>query len=205
MQKWILNSLLIFFLGGIALGGCQSNNPTPKPEGYPRIKLPERGYQTFDSTCPFKFKYPTYGQIVPDSGSRPYPCWMNVSYEPLGARLYLSYRKVGDMDQLNTYREDAREFVYKHTVKASNIQENRIMKDSASGIFYELGGNTATAIQFFLTDSSRHFLRGSLYFRTKPNRDSLEPAIQFIKADIKKMIESLEWKKVNDPGLLDQS
>ena len=63
-----------------------------------------------------------------------------------------------------------------------------------SGIFYELGGNTATALQFYVTDSNRHFMRGSLYFNTKPNRDSLRPAIQFLKKDMLKMIRTLEWQ-----------
>ncbi len=194
MTNWAKGLMLIFFGFWIIISGCQDNSYTPKPKGYPRINLPERGYQTFDSTCPFRFQYPTYGKIVPDSSAKDRTCWMNVFYEPLNAKLYLSYRSFNDLDKLNTLREDARTFVYKHTVKATKIRENRIQKDSTSGIFYELGGNTATAIQFFVTDSNRHFLRGSLYFDAQPNRDSLQPAIDFLRKDVLKLINTMDWQ-----------
>lgn len=194
-RKFII-SLLLAGIGLITLISCQSGSPTPKPEGYPRIQLPERGYQTYDSTCPYRFQYPTYATITKDSGNADKPCWINVLYKPLGARLYLSYRSFDNLEKLQTYREDARTFAYKHTVKASRIEEQRIRRDSVSGIFYELGGNTATALQFYVTDSSQHFMRGSLYFNTEPNRDSLRPAIQFLKKDMLKMIRTLEWQEV---------
>jgi hypothetical protein len=171
-SRKFISSLLIAGMGLVSLISCQGESPTPKPEGYPRIQLPERSYQTYDSACPYRFQYPTY----------------------LGARLYLSYRSFNNLEKLQTYREDARTFAYKHTVKASRIEERRIRRDSVSGIFYELGGNTATALQFYVTDSNRHFMRGSLYFNTKPNRDSLRPAIQFLKKDMLKMIRTLEWQ-----------
>lgn len=194
IPDWGKLLFLFFFGSGLLLASCDKSNPTPKPKGYPRINLPDRGYQTYDSNCPFKFRYPTYGQIIPDTSEKGRPCWMNIKYEPLGAKLYMSYRRFDKMEKLNEYREDARTFVYKHTVKATDIDENRIVKDSTSGIFYELGGNTATAIQFFVTDSNQHFIRGSLYFNTKPNRDSLEPAIQFLRKDVLELVNSLEWK-----------
>ena len=42
--------------------------------------------------------------------------------------------------------------------------------------------------------SSKHFFSGELLFQTRPNYDSLQPSISFIEADIKKIIESFEWK-----------
>ena len=194
--SWLL--LTVTMLAGLV--SCQSRNPTPKPEGYPRIQLPERSYQTYDTTCPYRFQYPTYAKITKDSTNTNRPCWINVWYKPLGARLYLSYRQFDNLGRLQDYREDARSFAYKHTVKASSIEEQRIRRNSVSGIFYELGGNTATALQFYATDSSQHFLRGSLYFNTKPNRDSLRPAIQFLKKDMLKMIRTLEWNEGPESG-----
>lgn len=193
-SRKFISSLLIAGMGLVSLISCQDESPTPKPEGYPRIQLPERSYQTYDSACPYRFQYPTYAAITKDSSNADKPCWINVWYKPLGARLYLSYRSFNNLEKLQTYREDARTFAYKHTVKASRIEERRIRRDSVSGIFYELGGNTATALQFYVTDSNRHFMRGSLYFNTKPNRDSLRPAIQFLKKDMLKMIRTLEWQ-----------
>jgi gliding motility-associated lipoprotein GldD len=196
-----LTKVVLTAIGVLALVGCKNQNFTPKPEGYPRIQLPERNYQTFDTSCPFTFKYPTYGEIKKDKKNKNKPCWLNIHYKPLGARLYLSYRQFEGLEKLQTYRQDARKFVYKHTVKANRIQENAIKSSNASGTFYELGGNTATALQFFVTDSSQHFIRGSLYFNTKPNRDSLRPAIQFLKKDLLKMVKTLDWKDVPKQGM----
>jgi gliding motility-associated lipoprotein GldD len=108
--------------------------------------------------------------------------------------IYLTYKPVEN--DLNTHLEDSREFVYKHTVMADAIEEIRFENDSLNvyGILYELSGNTASAVQFFLTDSTSHFLRGSLYFNVPPNKDSLAPVIDFIRDDIVYLMESFQWK-----------
>lgn len=184
-----------FFIGGLMLTGCQEQHSSPKPTGYPRIDFPkEKKYHLFDTTCPFRFEIPQYAHVVPSQGSDK-PCWLNIRYPRFGGRIHLTYREFDNMTTLNKYREDARTFAYKHTVKANEIRESRIKKDSVHGIFYEIGGNTATALQFYVTDSAQHFLRGSLYFNTEPNRDSLDPVINYIRKDMKQMIRTLEWKK----------
>lgn len=191
------SAMCLLFVGGLLLTGCKQNTNTPKPKGYPRIDFPERGYQEFDSTCPFSFQYPSYATIVPNQSKDAQDCWINILYKPLGAKLYLSYQDFNNQQQLNTLKEDARTLVYKHTVKASQIKENQIKQDTqqVEGIFYELGGNAATAIQFYVTDTDQHYLRGSLYFEVEPNRDSLDPVIDYLKKDIVKMINTLEWKQ----------
>jgi gliding motility-associated lipoprotein GldD len=63
-----------------------------------------------------------------------------------------------------------------------------------SGIVYELKGNTATNLNFYVSDGKRHFLRGALYFNDKTEIDSIQPIFDFIKADIYKMIESTKWQ-----------
>jgi gliding motility-associated lipoprotein GldD len=62
------------------------------------------------------------------------------------------------------------------------------------GIFYDLKGNTASAVQFYVTDSTKHYLRGSLYFEAEPNADSLAPVIEFFREDVIHLIETLKWK-----------
>jgi len=62
------------------------------------------------------------------------------------------------------------------------------------GMFSEVGGNAATNSQFYLTDSTKHFLTGSMYFYAKPNFDSILPAASYIKEDIRRIMESFEWK-----------
>ena len=52
----------------------------------------------------------------------------------------------------------------------------------------------ASHAQFYLTDSTRHFLTGALYFNTKPNFDSLYPAIHYVRKDIRRIMETLRWQ-----------
>ncbi len=83
-----------------------------------------------------------------------------------------------------------------HITRADAINEELIYNTDKRvfGILYDLKGNTATAVQFFVTDSINHFLRGSLYFSSEPNPDSLAPVIDFFRQDIAHMIETLKWE-----------
>jgi gliding motility-associated lipoprotein GldD len=86
--------------------------------------------------------------------------------------------------------------VYKHTVKAENIAEipYENAEQKVYGILYELTGNTASPVQFVLTDSNKNFFRGALYFENVPNKDSIAPIVQYVQKDIVRLIESFEWK-----------
>lgn len=61
-------------------------------------------------------------------------------------------------------------------------------------MYFDLGGNTATANQFFVTDTTKHFLRGALYFDATPNADSLSIVNDFLKKDLEHLINSLKWR-----------
>jgi len=176
---------------------CEPNY-TPLPPAYFRIDLPEKEYQIFDSIYPYRFVYPTYGKIVPDTHSNAEPWWANISFPEFNATLHLSYKSINDENSLNTYIEDGRNFVNRHIPKASGFQEKLFNNEENDvyGILYEIHGKEAASpLQFFVTDSTKHFLRGSLYFNTTPNNDSLAPVIDFLKHDIQIMIESMEWTR----------
>lgn len=185
-MKWIL-VLLVFFIS------CD-DNPTPKPRGYFRITLPAHQYKIFDpADCPFRFEIPAIALPLRDSNELSEPCWWYITFPELNANIYLTYKKMqGD---LNAYTEDARTLVYKHTQKANAINEQLIINQKeASGILYEIGGEAASSIQFFMTDSTNHFLRGALYFNVVPNSDSLTPVVIYLKKDIEHLLGTLEWK-----------
>lgn len=183
----------------ITVLGC-GNAYTPKPRGYFKITLPERGYQHFDNgICPFTFEFPIYGVVnrdtvfldtIPDN-----PCWLNITFPSLNGNLYLSYKEIAGKKMLQQLMEDAHQLTFKHTIKADYIDENYLeTPNHVYGIYYEVGGNAASAVQFFVTDSLRHFLRGSLYFYNTPNADSIAPVVNFIKPDVLELIKSLKWK-----------
>lgn len=169
---------------------------SPKPMGYPRIDFPERTYLKYDTDCPFTFVYPAYC-IISKAGENSNPCWFNIDYPFLNSRIHMSYKALnGDLE---SFVEDSRTLVYKHTVKANAIRQ-RDISDQEHRIyakFYEIDGDVASSIQFYISDSSNYFLRGALYFNANANADSLEPAVEYISEDIIKLIQSLRWKYLN--------
>lgn len=177
----------------VFLASC-ADDFAPKPRGYNRIELLPKNYHTFDSTCHFTFDIPGYATILPYDGPDARPCWLNVYFPYYNATLHLSYSPVLSENSLYKLVEDSRRLVYKHTIKADEIIENYIERPGKSGIVYELTGGTATALQFYMTDSSAHFLRGSLYFNTRTNPDSVAPVLQYLTNDVEHLIATLRWK-----------
>lgn len=180
----------------LGIGSACSNHYAPKPRGYFRIKLPDKTYQTYRGGCPFTFDYPTYAALERDTIGNAHPCWMNVVYPLFNARIYLSYYPITSKQIFNELVEDARTFAFKHTVKATAIDEALITDDEQAvyGVLYSIEGNTASATQFFVTDSASKYLRGALYFHEKPRRDSIQPVLDFINRDIQVMIRTMRWK-----------
>ncbi|OFX84356.1 MAG: gliding motility lipoprotein GldD [Bacteroidetes bacterium GWF2_33_16] len=190
LQYLIVIVLITLFIGLIS---CKKNY-TPKPRGYFRIDLPEKDYQKFHSDCPYSFDYPTYASINIDSSKNAEPCWINMDFNRIGGRLHISYKDVNN--NIGQILEDSRKLAYKHSIKADAIHEQVFIKPDKRvfGILYEIDGNAASSVQFFITDSISHYVRGALYFNVEPNKDSLAPVIRFIKEDIIVMIETFEWK-----------
>lgn len=170
-----------------------NNSSVPKPRGHFRIDLPAKEYIRFDSICPFTFEYPVYSLIKQEPGMDEY-CWFNIEFPDYKGKLHLSYMDVSNNLKLLT--DDAHKLAYKHSVKADAIEEKLWINDEKSvyGIIYLISGDAASSVQFFVTDSLSHYLRGSLYFDAQPDKDSLAPVIQFFREDIVHLIETLEWK-----------
>jgi gliding motility-associated lipoprotein GldD len=190
MKQAIKSMLPILVL--LTFFACKENY-VPKPRDYIKISYPEKSYQHFNSDAPFRFDYPVYARMSPDSSPNSQPYWYNLEFPSLGGTLYLSYKPVEGSPE--SFIQDSRSLVYKHSIKAEAIDES-IIHDSGRrvfGILYDLKGNTASSVQFFVTDSTRHFLRGSLYFNSQPDKDSMAPVIRFVREDIIVMLKTLEW------------
>jgi gliding motility-associated lipoprotein GldD len=174
--------------------------PTPKPRGYPKIEFPERAYQSFDEDyCNFTFEYPIYTKIQQDTNffeSRPvHPCWFDVYFPSFDGRIHCSYYPIGEGKSFETLKADAFELADWHHKKANYVDELPIAipERNVSGFLFAIEGPAASPLQFFLTDSTQHFLRGALYFNTKARPDSLAPVYNFVRDDVMKMIETFEW------------
>lgn len=179
---------------------CSCNSVyTPRPQGYFKIELPQKKYQLFNAPgYPYSFEYPVYGKISKDSTffgeTTENPWWINIDFPQFGGRFYLSYKVIGNY-KLDKLLNDAFNLTNKHSVKASYINDSLInTPNNVHGMFFNVEGDVATAGQFFLTDSTKHFLRGSLYFDATPNQDSLKPVNEFLLEDMKHLINTLKWK-----------
>lgn len=169
----------------------------PKPRGYYRIDLPAKEYRLFDTIFPYTFEYPVYGKIVRDSTRGAEPYWINIVYHNFNAQLHISYKVINN--NLATYLNDAHTLVNKHIPKANAIKQREYSNPEAKvyGLVYEISGSdAASSYQFYLTDSTKNFLRGALYFDLVPNNDSLAPVIDFLKQDVERMITTFRWKGI---------
>jgi gliding motility-associated lipoprotein GldD len=197
LRKASLFTLLLFLCASY---GCREVT-VPKPKGHFRIDLPEKHYSLFDdqrgmkSKMPVSFEYPAYGKLSLQSETGNDPGWFNIEFPAYKAKIYLTYKDVKNdfaalMEQTYTMN------VKNHITKADAISEQPFNNpgNKVFGILYDLKGNTASAVQFYVTDSVSHYLRGSLYFSAEPNPDSLAPVIEFFREDIIHLIETLKWK-----------
>ncbi len=169
---------------------------TPKPRGYFRISFQEKAYMKFDSTAlPYRFEIPVYSKIVTDNERLAEPYWVNLQIPQHKAEVHLSYKKVDH--NLAKLTEDSRTLAYKHSIKADAINERIFINSEKKvyGTIYLIDGNSASSLQFYLTDSTKHFLRGALYIREVPNIDSIRPVIEFLTPDIIHLIETTEWTR----------
>ncbi|MDG5799656.1 gliding motility lipoprotein GldD [Marinilabiliaceae bacterium ANBcel2] len=194
MYKAVLN--LLFVIGAILffLNSCGTPG-SPKPRGYFRIDLPQKEYKNLDYLMPYSFDYPVYGELETDVSRDAEPYWMNLFFPQFEARVHISYKPVED--NLYDLYEDNIRFAYNHAVKADAIEEHYFQdkENDVYGMLFEIKGNAASPLQFFATDSTNHFLRGSLYFQTQPNRDSLAPVIDFLTIDMIRLMETIRWNE----------
>ena len=177
-------SVLLF----LAVGAC-SEPPVPKPKAMLRLEYPEAAYKAVDLQCPFGFEKNLEAVITGEQG-----CSFVLNYPKMNANIFFTYKPVdGNLDNL---LRDAQKLTYEHVVKADNIIEQPFVnpEDRVYGMFYSLQGNAASQTQFYLTDSISHFVTGSLYFKAKPNYDSVMPAADYLGKDIRKIMESFTWK-----------
>ncbi|RZN84727.1 MAG: gliding motility lipoprotein GldD [Winogradskyella sp.] len=190
-MKKIIIPLFAFFIVGCG------NDPLPKPKAFLRLDYPKPTYKRVDIPVPFSFERNTLSKSVSkiktENNGTSYS--VDIEYPKLKGTIYLTYKKVTKAN-LKSLLRDAQNLTQKHTQKADEIQSEffEYPKKNIYGMFYEVGGNAASQSQFYAMDSTNHFLSGSLYFYAKPNYDSIYPAAIYLRNDIKRVMESLEWK-----------
>lgn len=186
-------SRIIICLSLFLLLGCQEKY-TPKPYGYYRIDFPPKAWHQLNDSLPYRFDMANTAHVEPDNDKDAEPGWINLCYPQYNAKIHLSYKKIETDTSLRHFTEDCHHMAYTHTIKAESIQEKYFKNEYIMGLIYFIEGNTASSTQFYATDSTRHFLRGALYFHQHPDKDSLAPVIDYLRQDIVNLIETLQFK-----------
>ena len=181
-------------VGFLFIGVSCRKEYTPRPRGYYRISFPTKSYKPLDRSLPYFFEIPIYAVTGPDIFNPGQKDWITIEVPANHAQIHLSYKEIHD--NLPTLTEQSFKLAYEHTQKASSIDEQMVINPTKKvyGTIYIIKGNAASPMQFYLTDSVRHFLRGSLYIKAIPNVDSLQPVIDFLEKDVTRIIETTEWK-----------
>jgi gliding motility-associated lipoprotein GldD len=192
-------SVILLLTAYLLIAGCNSNY-VAKPRGYFKINFPEKKYQVFDKPgYPYTFEYPIYASVLKDSvffgEATENPWWINIDFPQFQGRIYISYKEIGK-NKFDTLLNDAFKMTSKHSTKAISIDDSLIATpNGVHGLFFNVGGDVATANQFFLTDTTKHFLRGALYFNATPNADSLGIVNSFLVEDVRHLINTFKWRK----------
>ncbi|MEJ0031212.1 MAG: gliding motility lipoprotein GldD [Bacteroidota bacterium] len=175
-----------------------SKDYQPKPKGYNRIPLPDTAYRPLPDSLPYQFQYSRAATLMKDTSWIRERHWVEIYYPTLKANVHITYKKLMNSEQLlKEFLNDAYVLTAKHQIKANAINETIVTrKDRKVAIIAEIEGEVPSQFQFTMTDSTNNFLRGALYFNTKVQNDSLKPAIDFMKKEMMRIVNTLEWKKM---------
>lgn len=179
----------------LLFSGCR-DEAQPKPAAFLSLEYPQPEYRQLSLDCPYTFEKNVQARIAPSRNK--VPCWFNLEYTEMEGVIFLTYQKVGD--NLDSLLQDAQKLPLSHTIKADVIEGDRYTNElhDTYGMFYEVEGDAASQAQFYLTDSTDHFLTGSVYFNRRPNFDSIYPAADYLKRDVRHLMETLRWQKKNN-------
>jgi gliding motility-associated lipoprotein GldD len=174
------------------------DDPIPKPNAFLRLDYPKPVYKTIVTDLPFEFQKNQLADSIVRlrTSNNGKTRGIDLVYPNMKGTIYLTYTEVNEQN-LKAFLVDAQNLTQKHTIKADEIIEQPYLNETnrVFGMFYEVGGNAASQSQFYVTDSIRHFVTGSLYFYAKPNYDSILPAAYYLRNDIKHIMESIRWKE----------
>ena len=169
---------------------------TPKPTGFIRIEPPVARYMHFNEVeLPYTFNISQYSIIeLPPTDSAVH--WINIDYPDYDAIIYCSYKQIVPQT-LNEHIEECIKLSERVARNASAITERSYEneKDNVYASLFFIEGETASPVQFMLTDSISHFFRGALYYKYKCNADSIAPVTNYLINDITEIIQTFHWKK----------
>lgn len=191
-----INTIVYLFL---FLASCTTDFK-PKPKGYNHIDLPEHRYQLFtEADKPYVFEYNV--NAFPEDDTASYKekkkLYKILKYPELNFNIHLTYKDInGSTDSLDSFINESFRLAYGHDVKAYGITPEMVtLPGKMTATIITLEGDVPSQYQFFVHDSTMHFLRGAVYFPIANKNDSLAPVIEYVKEDIQHLLKTLKWKE----------
>lgn len=185
-----IKEFFLFFFFIVFTSISCTNDVTVKPAAKLRLDYPIPEYKKVEPSCAFSFEMNGIAIMTEKKN-----CGLNIYYPKMNATIYLTYQQV-QANNLDSLLQDAQRLAYDHTIKANSIPAYPFVnpESKAYGMFYMINGNAATQAEFYVTDSINHFLNGAVYFKAKPNYDSIYPAAEYLREDIRKIMETIVWE-----------
>lgn len=186
----------ILFLFGflLFLFSCDETNYLPREKGFLRLEFEKPTYDTFSNESSglnfiYNDAYSTF-EIVSDE------------------KIVLGYKDIKinivvvdvELENLSSFEESIQNFymfLEPHRKKSNqiSIKEFTSADNNRFAKVFEMRGPVASPLQFYVTDSTNHFLFGSMNIMEKSDYDSIYPSIMYVKNDIFSIIESVNWEE----------
>jgi gliding motility-associated lipoprotein GldD len=190
--------IIVLLLSVFLCSSCKKQDQAyiPKPKGYNRIDLPAHQYHKLAGRYPYSFEVSKYAEVVPDTFKMAGKDWIFINYPRFKANIQITYKPVEkDRAKLKAFIDDSYKLTVKHQIRASSIQEQRILTPRGlTAMIFKIEGDVPSPYQFYTTDSTVHFLRGAIYFPTATKNDSLAPVIDYLHKDMVRLLTTLEWR-----------
>ncbi len=191
--------LLLLVVAGCTSGGDQAFVPRPRMYPYVDLPQPKYGWMKEKKDCGFVFRKSNLSTIESRTtffkDTLLHDCWFDLVYPEMEARVHFTYYPIGAAHPFQDLVSESFQMVYEHSSIASRIDENPIIQNGEeAGMSFELKGPVASPYQFFLSDTTDHFIRAALYFNSRPNPDSIAPILAYIRADLDTLVKSFEWQ-----------
>ena len=195
-NRFPLFVLLVLFSSFLISCGNDKQSYVPRPKGFNRIDLPAQTYQRLTEKHPYTFEYSRSARVVPDTFATAQKDWIFIYYPQFKANIQLTYKDINnDPKRLQDYINDSFKLTGKHQVRASSIQAQKLVTtNDLTAMIFKIEGDVPSPYQFYTTDSTKHFLRGAIYFSTATKNDSLAPVVNFIQKDMVHLLNTLQWR-----------
>lgn len=173
------------------------NDYSPKPEAYLRLDMPKQDYRKVDTLAlPFTFDASTEAEVRIKK-DQPREKYIDLYYPRYHATAFLTYKAIQGSHEWQAQVDTSYKFLTQHFNFSSGVDEKQYV-DPTNNIIaftYQLkGSKVASTYQFWVSDSTHHFLRGALFLDQAPNNDSLAPVLDYLQRDLRHLVESVRWR-----------